>query len=254
MSSTGDRRARRRWWRPVGRGASSAVVAARARVAAPELVTTDLVAVAPHQDDEVLTLGPAILAAVAAGRSVTVLLVSRGEGSSVRTRQLPKQLGFVPSLHHFSAMRDREFDGAVRAMGATPLVLPYELRLPDGGATTEAVVDLVGTHVPAGTEAVTVSWHDDHPDHQACGRAVQQLVRDGHLSRAGYLISPERLELVPDGVVLEKVGTGSPVTREHQESYRRRDIPGNWWAIGVRSVKESFDYQLLHDPYGYRHD
>lgn len=221
----------------------------------------DLVAISPHQDDEVLSMGAAILEAVAAGQTVAVLLVSRGEASivrtrssRVRTRQLPRRLGFVPSPHHFAALRDREFDGAVRAMGATPIVPPYEDRFADRAATPEAVAGLIRAHVAPGTPALTISVHDSHPDHRACGRAVQRLVTDGYLSRAAYFISPERLDLVPEGVGLELVGAGTPVTRKHQHPYRRRDIASNWWGIGQRSVKESFDYQLRRDPLAYRHD
>lgn len=64
---------------------------------------------------------------------------------------------------------------------------------------------------------------------------------------------PDRLDLLPEGVVVEQVGGATPVTREHQAPYRRRDLADNWWGIGQRSVKESFDHQLL-DPVAYRHD
>lgn len=198
-------------------------------------------------------MGPAILEAVAAGRSVAVLLVSRGEASTVRTRQLPRHLGFVPSPHHFSAMRDREFDGAVRAMGATPVIAPYEDRLGDGAATPEGVTRLVRALLAPGSAAMTISVHDEHPDHQACARAVAALAADGFFARADYFISPERLDRVPEGVTVEPVGADTPVTREHQEPYRRRDIAENWWGIGHRSVKESFDFQLHTDRLAYRH-
>lgn len=199
-------------------------------------------------------MGAAILEAVAAGRSVSVLLVSRGEASSVRTRNLPTQLGFVPSPHHFSAMRDREFEGAVRAMGATPVIPAYEDRLPDGRASDRAVRRLVRAHVPPGADVFTVSGHDNHPDHRACARAVRSLVARGYLSRAWYFISPERLDLVPGTVPVVKVGLETPVGREHQEPYRRRDFATSWWGIGPRSVKASFDHQLFQDPYSYRHE
>lgn len=246
---------RQRWWRPAGRRTGPTArrwgrhPAHRDGAGVP-----DVVAISPHQDDEVLSMGPAILSAVAAGSTVAVLLVSRGESSSVRTRQLPKHLGFVPSPHHFSALRDREFDGAVRAMGATAIIAPYEDRLADGTATPEAVAELVRTHVAPGTAALTISPHDSHPDHRACGRAVQRLVVEGYLSQADYFISPERLDLVPRRVPLEEVGADTPVTRQHQNPYRLRDLPNNWWGIGHRSVPESFDYQLLRDPLAYRHD
>ncbi len=198
-------------------------------------------------------MGPAILEAVADGNIVDVLLISRGDGSTVRTRLL-NDLGFVPSPHHFSALRDREFDGAVRAMGATPIIPPYEDRLADGSATPEAVAKLIRTHAAAGTPALTTSTYDSHVDHRACGRAVQHLVTEGHLSRAGYFMSPERLDLIPEGVELERVGADTPVTREHQNPYRVQDVANNWWGIGHRSVKQSFDYQLRRDPLAYRHD
>lgn len=220
----------------------------------------DLVAVSPHQDDEVLSMGAAILEAVAGGKVVAVLLVSRGEASIVRTRQswlrtrqLPRQLGFVPSPHHFSALRDREFDGAVRAMGATPIIPPYEDRLPDGRATPDAVAGLFRAQVAPGTAALTISAHDNHPDHRACGLAMQRLLADGYVSQAAYFISPERLALIPEGTALDRVGTSTPITLKHQRPYRVRDVRRNWWGIGRLSVKESFDYQLRRDPFAYRH-
>lgn len=210
--------------------------------------------VSPHQDDELLSMGSAIIEAVAAGREVSVLLVSRGEASSVRTRNLPVQLGFVPSPHHFSAMRDREFDGAVRAMGATPVIPPYEQRLPDGAASADEVKALVRAHAAPGAAAFTISPHDEHADHRACAQAVQQLRAEGFVSRASYFISPERTDLVPESVHLVKVGLDTPVLRVHQDPYRRRDFENAWWGIGPRSVKESFDHQLFTDPHSYRHD
>jgi LmbE family N-acetylglucosaminyl deacetylase len=243
--------ARRRW--PLRRRAAETAAPTREDAIARGLAAPDLLAVSPHQDDEVLTLGAGILEAVAAGKDVAVLLVSRGDASIVRTKRLPKQLGFVPSPHHFSAMRDREFDGAVRAMGATPIIAPYEERLPDGGATPEAVAALVRAHIAPGTPAITVSAYDEHPDHKACGNGVRSLVAEGYLPSAAYFISPERLDLVPEGVTLTKVGEGTPVTEEHQRPYREQDLARNWWGIGRLSVPESFDFQLRH-PEGYRHD
>lgn len=205
-------------------------------------------------------MGAAILEAVAAGKVVAVLLVSRGEGSIVRTRQsrlrrrqLPRRLGFVPSPEHFSALRDCEFDGAVRTMGATPIIPLYEDRLPDGLATPDAVEGLFRAHVAPGTAAATISAYDSHPDHRACGLAVQRLLADSYVSQAAYFISPQRVALIPEGIALDRVGTGTPITRKHQRPYRVRDVRRNWWGIGGLSVKNSFDYQLRRDPFAYRH-
>lgn len=199
-------------------------------------------------------MGPAILEAVSAGKVVAVLLISRGEASIVRTRDLPRKLGFVPSPHHFSAQRDREFDGAVRAMGATPIIAPYEERLGDSSATPEGVAELIRAHVAPGSTAWTISTYDSHPDHRACGRAVQALVADGYFSHAAYFISPERLDLIPGDVVLDRVGAGTPITRKHQHAYRSRRLARNWWGIGGRSVGLSFNHQLRRDPLAYRHN
>lgn len=245
---------KRRWGRSAGRRIVTRRPWGQQQLQPRDPDAPDLIVISPHQDDEVLSMGPAILEGVAAGKMVAVLLISRGDGSTVRTRLLPEHLGFVPSPHHFSALRDREFDGAVRAMGATPIIPPYEDRLADGAATPEAVAELIRTHVAPGTPALTISTYDSHPDHRACGRAAQALVAEGYLSQAGYFISAKRLDLIPDGVALEKVGADTPVTREHQDPYRVRDLANSWWGIGYRSVKESFDYQLLRDPLAYRHD
>lgn len=90
--------------RRVVRGGAAAAVGSgvAAHGLASGLPTAPAVFVSPHQDDELLSMGAAIMEHVALGRDVRVLLIGRGNKSAVRTSQaLFELIGYVPTEAEF---------------------------------------------------------------------------------------------------------------------------------------------------------
>lgn len=158
--------------------------------------TSPVLFVAAHPDDETLGMGVAI--AEHAGQDVHVLLLTRGEASSVRQR-LNGEWGAAPFwgvLHDpvgegyepldpdaFGKARVNEAMTALRCL-STSAIIVHEAVLPDGGLTKQsaqaamlAVADLIAPGAP-----VRIKTHthivDNHPDHLAAGAAARQLKAD----------------------------------------------------------------------------
>lgn len=152
--------------------------------------------VVPHADDETLAAGVVIAEHVAAGREVHLLLLSRGEKSVVLdilngsvtsgwwgVPHDPVVEGYEPlTPEEFGAARVRELVAAAGALGV-PADRIHEAGLPNEGVTVEAAkaaivatADRIGGDVGLWAPSPVV---DDHPDHLAAGRAVQQLGVEG---------------------------------------------------------------------------
>lgn len=218
---------------------------------APKLMS---VYVIPHQDDEVLCCGTAIMEEVAAGRQVVVMSTNRGENSVARTKtELVARLGYTPSKEEFSAARDREFSECVRRLGATPLVPPYELRQSDGFATGPAIAALVKGLFPPTVALRATGPTDYHVDHRACGDAVEQLAAEGWGTDHRLFISPYRMDSWPVGEPKNKIGEHGDVTTYHMWPYATVDVPNGWWGIGYLSSPAPFDHSLNIDGASYWH-
>lgn len=74
---------------------------------------------------------------------------------------------------------------------------------------------------PPDTTVVTISAYDSHPDHRLCGHAVQRLHVDGYVSQPAYVISPERLDFFTGSIVLNRVGSATPIQPQAPASLRR---------------------------------
>lgn len=85
----------------------------------------------PHQDDELLTFGAALVEAVASGAPIEVVLLTRGETSAVR-RIMVENGEMIDDPDVFSAARTREMRAALGVLG-----IPWS-RVHLGGAPTDA--------------------------------------------------------------------------------------------------------------------
>jgi LmbE family N-acetylglucosaminyl deacetylase len=125
-----------------------------------------LVVVAPHPDDETLGLGGT--AALLAGRGVGVHVVAVTDGEAAYPRRGPgarEELGKV---------RRKELVAARIRLG---IPRPRFLGFPDRNVADheERLADMltdVLREFPAGTWCAATWRGDDHPDHEACGRAA----------------------------------------------------------------------------------
>jgi len=131
-----------------------------------------LVVVSAHPDDESLGAGGLIASATAAGIDVHLVCASDGNASHPRS---PTQSPDV-----LAARRAAEYAAAADCLGVAEGSLT-RLRLPDGALAdhvamlTKVLVDLVGD----GRDTVLAStWtEDNHPDHEAVGRAAATAAR-----------------------------------------------------------------------------
>jgi len=117
---------------------------------------SDVLAIGPHPDDVELSMGGTVALLTAAGRSVTILDLTRGERA---TRGTP-------------ATRVEEATRAARALGAERECL----ELPDLGVAArdrEALARLVAV-LRAHRPSLVLALHpdDDHPDHAEGGELV----------------------------------------------------------------------------------
>lgn len=121
------------------------------------------VILAPHPDDEVLTVGGLIVRLMCSGADVTVVGVTDGGNA------------YPGIFDHddLAALRRREQTACLERLGlAADRVLSLGLR---DGCVTEREVDLVDEILPLCTPGTTVvaPWtHDVHTDHEAVGRAA----------------------------------------------------------------------------------
>lgn len=135
----------------------------------------DMLVIAAHPDDAEISAGGTILRAVAAGKRVGIVDLTRGE---LGTRGTADD-------------RRRETEAADRVMG---LAVRENLELPDGRVEVtvdarERLAALIRAHAPD----VVLAHHveDLHPDHRACGELARA---------AWYLAGLAKLaELAPQG-------------------------------------------------------
>lgn len=213
-----------------------------------------IVFVAAHQDDESLSMGPAIRAHLeardAAGgpaHEVHVLLLTTGENSGVRA-----QMGMDAPT--FTAARDDELRRATRQLG-----VPFERihlneagRVPDGELTEAAATAGISWFLAQHPDA-WVKTHSHlaapgrHADHRNAGLAAVALLQAGLIVPNGLRLyaEPYQLQAIRDanlGVAIsaEHAANGAIVTKALGE-YKAQDGVGFKYGIGYRSVPSAFD-------------
>jgi LmbE family N-acetylglucosaminyl deacetylase len=121
------------------------------------------VVVAPHPDDEVLSVGGLLAQLAACGRAVQVIAVTDGTASHRGSTEWP--------VERLARTRPRESLKALQCLGLA--IEPIRLGLPDGGLKALRAVlaaRLVSLLRPG--DVVFTTWRrDGHPDHEATGEA-----------------------------------------------------------------------------------
>jgi len=160
---------------------------------------------APHPDDEVLSMGLAILHHIAYGYDVHVVSVSRGEitPESIKLTEGSSTCGWHGWVHHparegyepaltpaqLGLARLAETRSAIGAMSTvTPVpgstlgnVFHIDANLPTGFGYTDTGVADVKAYMQSVIDQNPNSLHhtmsptDNHPDHAACGQALREL-------------------------------------------------------------------------------
>ena len=125
--------------------------------------TAPVVVIAPHPDDETLGAGGFIAAHGLNGRDVVVVAVTDGE----------RAYGYDPDLGN---IRELEQRNALARLGVSSEHI-IRLRLPDSdvGSHETELVDKLLPFVTKDTHLMAPWRGDFHPDHEACGRAAEQV-------------------------------------------------------------------------------
>ncbi len=139
----------------------------------------------PHPDDEVLSLGPAIIHALSSSKEVHVVLLSKGKASkAIHTvnERLEAEGHPTISVEEFGEARVDEFKAAVDALGVSASNVTI-LDLPDGEISKDAVTEII---LQKNTLHDTVIHHvmseqDPHSDHAVTGQALQGLIDEANV-------------------------------------------------------------------------
>jgi LmbE family N-acetylglucosaminyl deacetylase len=122
-----------------------------------------VVVVAAHPDDETFGAGGLIHSCANAGREVTVITVTDGEGA--RT-----------DLADPGTVRRRELRAALSCLSGR-YIQWHRLGMPDGNVVSHesSVERAIKTRLPADATLVAPFEHDGHPDHEAVARICMTL-------------------------------------------------------------------------------
>lgn len=144
-----------------------------------EVVTDNVLVVAPHPDDETLGCGGAIALLRSLNCKVQVLVISDGTLSHPRSRKYP-----APALR---ALRESETLAAMSLLGVEASDVTF-LGLPDGAIPTQTSTQVKDAVTKCRPNTIFLPLrYDPHPDH----RATWQLI---HAVLVDLLISPRIIE------------------------------------------------------------
>lgn len=189
----------------------------------------------PHQDDEALTMGVAIMNHIRGGHNVHVVLVTDGTGTIVR-----KKLGM--DAQSFEKARNKEFAYSLSIMGVKPQNVHYE-GITDGTVSVKQMESIIREWEESYPQAKHkgFSYTDPHPDHYNTGKAMQNLSKSGVISDARYFVkqqdNPKNVRLIKSRFQEEY----RPTLKAVGAAYKLNNEALGFYGIGYRSVKTSFD-------------
>lgn len=222
---------------------------------------------APHQDDELLTMGIDIARRVKQGYDVHVILCADGSKSAVRgtlgngktCKKHPGTHDYDLSPEAFIHARDREFTDSCLALGVAHdhIHIPVDREV-DGQVRTSAVEKMMLHFLEKlGKDALicTISPGNgprQHRDHKAVGRAAENLLKQGKVGRTRLFVEPYHYEeirqaprMVPVAPYEDRArGEVAWRIRSAIGAYQHWDPENGRYAIGYHSVTTEFDQFL----------
>lgn len=224
---------------------------------------------APHQDDELLTMGVDVATSVRQGHDVHVILCSDGSKSGVRKtlcngKTCSKHAGvheYDLTPEDFIAARDREFTDSCLALGVQPdhIHIPDD-RGVDGSVTAEQTEQIMKRYVADCREMpilCTISPDNgpkQHGDHKAVGQAANSLYKQGLVKEIRFFVEPYHYDQIADNPRAIPV---APIFRKASPpvagKVKRAIGAYSYWnpeqqryAVGYHSVTNEFKDFLKH--------
>ncbi|MBR3149479.1 MAG: PIG-L family deacetylase [Eubacterium sp.] len=227
---------------------------------------------APHQDDELLTMGIDIAASVKNGYDVHVIMVTDGSSSNVRLRlgnrefceQCHEQHVFDLTKADFTATRDQELFGSCDALGVKRENVHFpEERIVDGNITLERAKEIIKDFVERIDKECTVCTiypnapEAHHKDHRTLGLAAVELYNEGVVKHLVTMEEPYVAVEVDHAPGEEPTIFYAPDDIAEQiekavSSYFLWDPANKRYAVGFHSVPDEMN-QLITEKALYYH-
>lgn len=219
---------------------------------------------APHQDDELLSMGIDICRSLKKGHEVHVILCSDGSKSYVRDllgngKTCQKHEGthcYELSVAEFIQARDREFKASCLALGVPEenIHIP-ERRAVDGSVYWSTIEKLILEYVTSfGTDAVVCTLSPNngplqHKDHKTLGRVAAYLLKSGRIRKVRFFVEPylyDRIaanpRLIPvDPEILTATEETAEKIRAAIGAYSLWAPEQQRYAVGYHSVTSEFN-------------
>lgn len=229
---------------------------------------------APHQDDELLTLGvDACRSIISEEADAHVILCTDGSKSNKRFeicngKECPLHEGihrYELTIPQFIAARDLEFRGSCDALGYAPGAIHfYPRRLIDSFLSVEAaeaVIRSVLAQFPEDAAVRTISpfgGKKQHADHRNLGLAALNLYREGLIRDLKLFVEPYCMDACRaehPGLALTEL-RATEKEKSHISlairSYSQWDPIQGRYAIGYHSVTDVFD-EFMNDTVSWYH-
>jgi len=229
---------------------------------------------APHQDDELLTLGVDACRAISSGEyDVHIILCTDGSKSNKRfeicngkaCRLHPGIHQYELSIQQFIAARDREFRGSCDALGYEPGSIHFFPRRSIDSMLSvqaaEATIRSVLAQFPGSPAVRTLSpfgGKGQHKDHRNLGQAALNLYRQGVIRDLKLFIEPycvqdcnaEYPELALSSIRADEKELAK--IRKAIASYSNWEPEAEKYAIGYHSVTTIFN-DFTKEPVAWYH-
>lgn len=214
-----------------------------------------VVFVAPHQDDETLSMGASIRGCVEAGHEVHTVLVTDGLNSGAQR---------LTGLNRpaFTRARDDEFVRASRALGVRFDRVHVSRHAAEAGALTvqraeDAIQEFLDAHPGAWLNTYTHRPAPGrHVDHTVTGQAAVNLFTAGKVANVRLYVEPWALgaytRAYPEAEVITERPAAVDRVRDALDAYTDVDRVGGRYGIGYQSVPRYFDAARA-DPVSHHH-
>ena len=228
---------------------------------------------APHQDDELLTMGIDICNSVFKKWDVHVILCTDGSKSNVRKKlndgkNCSKHNGphiYELSFEEFTKARDREFIDSCRALG----VLENNIHIPekrfiDGSLTMEDAETIILDYLNIygkDSYVCTISpntGYKQHKDHKALGKAAENLLKKGIIKQVKFFIEPyHSAKVLNNAQILKYYPDIEKASSDIENKIKTAISSYSYWnpeegryAVGYHSVTTEFN-DFLKDMNSY---
>lgn len=228
---------------------------------------------APHQDDELLTMGIDISSSVSKKQDVHVILCTDGSKSNVRKllnngKNCSKHKGphiYELTPEEFTKARDREFVDSCHALGVSPsnVHIP-ENRYIDGSLTVADAETIIQYYLDIyGKDSLvcTISPNNgpsQHRDHKALGKAAENLLKRGIISELKLFIEPyHSAKVLNNAQLLKHYPDIEKASADIEKNIKQAISSYSYWnpeelryAVGYHSVTNEFN-DFLKDMNSY---